>query len=443
MAGAATITITHTGQTQTLNEVNALDDGIQRIRDAYFAKKIVTDTNGSLSVSFERINEGILGRQVYLILETNNMRGLEIDVAVKPSDNIISGGTDALTLKQDSSYHSVFSSKVGDFTALNNLEGKHDHYTNLAILQDKCIIKIQLLPQSTETFNMWRENIDNKTGHLAIEVKRTDGLKYAFKHEATEQNSAKIFLQDVPFIIKNKTIYEIYNTENEYKLINDEFSMGLIENGSSKNVRYFYHDKIDNEHDFGEFPVITVQRWIKKNKISQTPNDKIELVCKNDFAEYNNNGIHINFLQDYSGRDYVNPACFAALMGAMADQSIHDLGFGGFSNSNGDPGVSSSHINGVAGDVRYLRTDRTGGACLLSDTAFDYDRQVIMNQSLYRYGFGRTINMLSENFTRNGQVTLLPHTSHYRKKLPNGTIVRHDNHLHMQGFSTNVIQNLI
>ena len=443
MAGAATITITHTGQTQTLNEVNGLNDGIQRIRDAYFAKKIVTENNGPLRVSFERINEGILGRQVYLVLETKNMRGLEIDVAIKPSDNKISGGTDALTLKQGSSYHSVFSSKVGDFTALNNSEGKHDHYTNLEILQDKCIVKLQLLPQNAETFKIWGENIGNSNGHLTIQVKRADRQDYAFKNESTEQNGEKIFLQDLPFIVTNKTVYEIYHTENRYKLTDDTASMWLIKNDNSNIIKYFYHDKIDNEHDFGEFLVTTVQRWIKKNQISRTPNDKVELICKNDFAEYNNNGIHINFLQDYSGRDYVNPACMAALMGTMADQNIHDLGFGGFSNSNGDPGVSSSHINGVAGDIRYLRTDRTGGPCLLSEAVFDYDRQVILNESLYRYGFGRTINMLSENFKRNGQVTLLPHTSHYRKKLPDGSLVRHDNHLHMQGFSTSVIQNLI
>lgn len=207
-------------------------------------------------------------------------------------------------------------------------------------------------------------------------------------------------------------------------------------------MRYYYHDLYDNEHIFGDFQAIQTRRWIRKGVLSNDPNDLVELVDRNDFAEYNHNGVHINFMTDNSDRDFINPECFAGLLGAMARMNVFDLGFNGFSNSNGDPGVSSSHLNGVAGDLRYLRTDHNGGPVLLQDALFDYDRQVEFNNALFDFGWARTTEMLSERFQRDGQTLLLPHTIHYHKVLDNGTVVRHDNHLHVQGFDTNTVHEI-
>ncbi|CAA0260242.1 hypothetical protein [Tenacibaculum maritimum] len=135
------------------------------------------------------------------------------------------------------------------------------------------------------------------------------------------------------------------------------------------------------------------------------------------------------------------------------------LGSPGFSEKDGSPGVSSTHLNGVAGDLRYLSTNKNGELILLEQNNFDYDRQVKFNKALYKFGWGRSKKMLSENFnrvtgtkevvnpkTKKKEIikvitkTLLPYTQHYKKKKKNGKWVRHNNHLHIYGFNFSIIK---
>jgi hypothetical protein len=455
---SSTLTITDTGQTATINVPNSdqPDSEVQRIREVYFAKKTVTNTgteeSPTLEVNFQRIDsansqdpnqnfDAVFGQQVYLILETENLVQQTIDIVVRSSNSEMNTGG-SMSLLYFNSENRTFEESVlknvtiGNTDALLPQEGENP-YSNLTDFENFGIIKLQLRPQSRETFDQWAELIGDETVNFEVVVERNPDAECAYKDEEEEVAAAGEFLNtdDARFRIANKKLMYIFHQNNAFKFLDNATNYtGILENDSSLAYQYFYYDKLDNIHFFGNFPVTITRRWLRKNQLATNANDTVQLVNKNDFAEYNQNGIHIHFLQDYSDRDYVNPGCFAALLGAMAAENINDLGFGGFSNANGDPGVSSSHINGVAGDLRYLRTDFTGGRCLLSDAEFDYDRQVIFNNNLHAYGFGQTSRMLSENFTRNGQQTLLPHTQHYRTQN-----VRHDNHLHLQGFDQNYI----
>lgn len=130
-----------------------------------------------------------------------------------------------------------------------------------------------------------------------------------------------------------------------------------------------------------------------------------------------------------------------------------------FSQSDGRPGVSREHINGVAGDLRYLSQNKNGEVIYLSYPQFDYNRQVKFNNALYKFGWGKTKKMYSENFNRDvgkkfidektkkeiikkvKEKTLLPHTKHMRKVNKDGKIVyRHDHHLHLVGFDFSSIK---
>lgn len=48
----------------------------------------------------------------------------------------------------------------------------------------------------------------------------------------------------------------------------------------------------------------------------------------------------------------------AAFLSGLCKSGYDDISFNGFSTVNGSPGESASHINGEAGDIRYLRKDK-------------------------------------------------------------------------------------
>jgi hypothetical protein len=286
------ITIDNTGQTVTLNPPYAPDrpdDSLQRITDVYFAKKVVT-RNGA-HVAFTRIDsahtqqdaagqviayDSILGKTVYLIIETNNMATLSVDAVIKPSNNTMTGNTDSLRLMKFNGTTQLYeattllTAEVGNLDALNNRDGSHAHYTNAAAdFANKCIIKLQLKPETQALFNTWATNIAAATVNLEVVVERTDNLPVAFgPNSTTEVNGAEVFLNTATtgrFRIVNKNFYEIYarirdttNGPNANSFTDSPYNFfGMhgtvrkkiksIVNASSTSVVYFYFDRYDNE----------------------------------------------------------------------------------------------------------------------------------------------------------------------------------------------------
>lgn len=292
------ITIDDTGQTVTLNPPYSPvtpDDSLQKITRVYFAKKTVTQDG--TNVAFTRIDslhaqqeggqnlpyDSILGKTVYLVIETTNMQTLSIDAVVRPGDNVLTGNTDTLSLMwfnpqtQAFEVRRLFVAVVGNFDALNNRgtdenpSGSHEHYTNLADHADKAIIKIQLRPSLRSDFNTWALNIAATTtaiANLEVVVERTDNEPCAYGPDSTEEvKEAGIFLNSDAlgrFRVTNKNFYEIYarvlsgrtNNRNTYTDSTYNFlrmngtrrrRISRIENGSSDKVCYFYYDQYDNE----------------------------------------------------------------------------------------------------------------------------------------------------------------------------------------------------
>jgi len=282
------ITIDDTGQTVTLNPPYSPvtpDDDLQKITQVYFAKKTVTQ-NGA-NVAFTRIDslhtqqvdgedlayDSILGKTVYLIIETENMATLSIDAVIRPSDQALTGNTDSLSLMKFNTRTQAYevsrllTAQVGNFDALNdritaeNPQGSHAHYTNLADHENKAIIKLQLRPSLILDFNTWARNIANAPNsivNLEVVVERTDNEPCAYGPNSSEEvREAGIFLNSDAlgrFRITNRKLFTIYHGNNRYNTFPATGTparrrrVGKVLNAESTEVIFFYYDQHDNEH---------------------------------------------------------------------------------------------------------------------------------------------------------------------------------------------------
>ncbi|WP_422090511.1 hypothetical protein [Tenacibaculum ovolyticum] len=227
-----------------------------------------------------------------------------------------------------------------------------------------------------------------------------------------------------------------------------------------KKVKYVYYEKDKKTHILGKSKLIETEKWIVKG-VKVKPVEKVKLVDARNISSYLSGNVKFKILKWNTSKEkryFISIDCFAGLIGAMVEESIQDLCFNGFSDIDGKPGGSSTHLNGVAGDLRYLSINKDASVQLLGYTTFDYERQVKFNNALYKFGWGRTQKMLSENFNRKvkkevinpktkkkeikevSEKTLLPHTKHKKFKKKNGVWVRHNNHLHIYGFQYSLIK---
>ncbi|WP_118975046.1 hypothetical protein [Taibaiella koreensis] len=461
---SATITITHDGQTQTVNpgELNELDDGIQRISNAFFARKRVTNDNDILTVAFEQLNEGILGRNVYLVIETSNMAGLSLDVTLKPADNTLTGGTDALELMQSGAATTIFKTTVGDFTALNNTSGTHDHYTHLDTLRDKAIIRLDLRPQATATFNTWATNIGAATAGLRIEIERSDKQKAAFRNEADEKDGPFPFPEN-PFPLSNKNVFEVFHSENQYNTYSQHNGspkkIGKIANAATDQIKYFYHSNIDNEIELATSTLQTVDGRANGREVPALPpghtseapapaggnaitnyyyednrivtygnypgvayvsyaasGSQVTLIRMPDSRNINEQGVVISYTFSGTQRRYCNPECFAGFMVALGECNFAVASTGMcFGDATSYP--SLSHPNGDSIDTAYL-----------GDTPTQRTRQQTLLNAFVAAGFSQVIAGTSKQSWLTGAHMYNTH---------------HNNHLHSGNFSNDYVETLI
>lgn len=466
-----------------------------RITKAYFATRVVrpVDTNERVfyleridnnsiraddagnALSQQPVFDTALGREIYVVVETLHARGKDVTVNIRPSTAIITGATTAMEVLQGTSFVTQLTTSVGAPAAFNDNNGalgattasntyfKIDH-------ADRAIFKITLRPSTRALFDTWTDNLGAITATLELDVKFADDTPAYFGHDVVVLKNQGSFLNASDpydntsrFRAVNRIVYEIYHEDNDYNhrigTGNAVDKLGKIENHfmdaltpqvpavPARKVCYFYHDQHGNEHFLGEFEIIKTRRWIPQAGapavLSTDPNDLVSITDGTQLDEYNRRGVHISLFVNTPDREYIGLETFAALLGAMAVNSVYNLGYNGFSAVNGESiGGSISHINGTAGDLRYIRTQRDGGACLLTDASFDYPYQTLFVESLFYYGWsqalranGTVIQMLSERFTLNGQTEQLPHTLHF-------TTPRHNNHLHLQGFLQTTVETI-
>ncbi|MFQ1013605.1 hypothetical protein ACFX2U_12310, partial [Gilliamella apicola] len=237
------------------------------------------------------------------------------------------------------------------------------------------------------------------------------------------------------FISPGIVTYHIYHDGKIEKHIPPEISKGY-----EQKYKYVYHDVNKNQHEIGIFNIHKTKAMDRGNIALDYD---IELINVKEFEEgYSSKDGSVTakfktFNSD-SERWYINPDCFAGLLGAMLELNVDYLGFNGFSTYDAKSVKSKSHINGVAGDLRYISTKRNGELTWLSYSTFDFNEQEKFNIALHKFGWARTSLMYSEYFTYNKKAnTLLSYTKHMHKEGKGG--YEHYHHLHICGFDFNLI----
>lgn len=361
---------------------------------------------------------------------------------------------------------------------------------------DTTIVKVSLHPQTDAEFANWTNALANANQELHITTQLADDTPCFFGNKLDASSVSSEFLtsndpydNNRRYCVENAIVYEIFHELNTFNTLSLQgaqrrkirrirnpfvFNLALGTSSPAQKAVYFYYDDLDQEHFFGSFPILKIAKWISAS--SSDAANPVQLVDASELTNiYNYRGVIMGFRNFNSPREYINLECLAGLMGAMARLNLDSIGCNGFSNADGSPTPSSSHKNGVAGDLRYIRTDRNGLQCTLTSNNFDYNTQVQFNEQLFNYGWGRATLMLSERFIRNGNSTLLPHCSHFHVTTKNGITyntedvgaatspqrviaplpanavllvgdiinqaasVRHNDHLHIQGHDFNPV----
>lgn len=268
-----------------------------RILKAYFARKIVKQIDGTEYVfDFERIDssairlddngvrlndqptyDNVLGRQVYLIVETLHCRNKELTLQVQPLDNTLNDSTANLEILAGNGINNYVSSLVkavgnhddlrnnnnDDFTAVTKKYYQIDH-------QDKVIFKLSIKPSTRNVFEAWANHLAGNTAELKIVARLTDNTSAFFGQEVIGSRITDEFLSPsdkynsgARFRIVNRISYEIYHVANEWNPIEDlggrKRMIGKVENRFIKEipdlsphepiriVNFYYHDQLDNE----------------------------------------------------------------------------------------------------------------------------------------------------------------------------------------------------
>lgn len=213
----------------------------------------------------------------------------------------------------------------------------------------------------------------------------------------------------------------------------------VIKEGYEKKYKYVYHDAKNAEHEIATVDFVNAQVWLRGSKANggkgwkkvgdryyQQGTGTNELVKVPMPLNYNSGDLKIK-MADNTSREYMNPLAFAAIIGALAECSYTDVTFNGFTSVDGTGSPSVSHINGIAGDFRYLRKDKTGGALNIFNTPTDLDveRQEKLIDAFVKFGYQ---SFLSYNITLKKKKFILKKSSH---------LANHDHHLHLNraGFS--------
>ncbi|TDQ30351.1 hypothetical protein [Tenacibaculum caenipelagi] len=402
-------------------------------------------------IKFTKLTSASLGDEVYIVVETENMSGREIKMNLKQGGDkkVLAEVKKGIYVTQKSNKQAslLFTATVGEFAKKENCANAKDYI-------DQAIAKVKLQSTKEDRNKEYREALNKAVDkkallYISMDAEPEKNDWFSVKYEEVFDNRPNLWYYGEGNWFELKD-----NSTLEYNI----YSNGKIEKNKikkPKEVLYNYYDAKGNKHRLGETKLIEVDKWQKKN-IKKNPIEKTLLLDARQLDKYSSKEVNYGIVKWSTSkkRYYINPDCFAGLIGAMIEEGIVDLGSTGFSDINGSPGNSTSHINGEAGDLRYLSTNKDGGQTYLQHSHFDYERQVKFNNALYKFGWGREKKMLSENFERFieekevlnpktkkkekvkiTKTTLLPHTQHYKTEK-----VRHYHHLHIFGFDFSKIK---
>ena len=216
----------------------------------------------------------------------------------------------------------------------------------------------------------------------------------------------------------------------EYHIFYSGIIRYKIKNEKRENASYYYHDNIGNVHNIGKYELKKITNRFGRDYQDKLGSSSIYLIDIRNLKNYQKGEIKFTLkMNSGTNRFFMNDVTVASFIGAMLDCSYSDFIFNGFSDDLGNSiGGSESHKNGMNGDLRYLRKDKSGKnvhLSLVSETGdpcgwkgMDEKRQNAFNDALYKYGWK---SMLSWKY--NGK--MLNHSIHY---------IDHHHHLHVQSF---------
>lgn len=184
--------------------------------------------------------------------------------------------------------------------------------------------------------------------------------------------------------------------------------------------RYFFDGRV---YEIARLPYHEVKKLVPGGGRSGIVN----LVDLNGLPSFRGEGVGFGFKLN-SPRAFINDLALASLIGAMLETGFIDFVCNGFSHADGSSSPSVSHLNGINGDFRYLRRDRTGDALYLNmdPGLLDEERQNSFNRALYKFGWK---DLLGWDYILEGRKRSLAHTRHARG---------HHHHLHLQGYRPDV-----
>lgn len=332
-SGSTNVSIIQTGQTVSVNPVNPPNDGLKRIYSVYFAKKKVQKNE----VSFDPIDslhpqrdggnnlltyDSILGKTVYLVIETRNLTVNE-SIKVQLQSKALTGNSEVLEVMQFNESRQYVSARnitavVGNTNALHNNNGSCP-YTNLADHSHRAIVKLQLRPSTRPAFDNWANRLKDANGTIKVSV-QLEKDKCAYGNDNKERSKGGLFLSTdkQQFRVVNRHFLEIYHKDNLFNFLpirtlpNTRKPIGELNNSVNSKVCYFYYDKNDNEHFVCESKKITIKSKIRSINIPKDE-DKGNLIDTIDHSENINAGeiIHAQTLEIYENGTLGTPSRYA------------------------------------------------------------------------------------------------------------------------------------
>jgi hypothetical protein len=130
-----------------------------KVEQAYFARRKVSErATGGYDVSFERINDSMLGREEYVLIETEGLQGNTLRLQVKMgADGMTLKAGEALELAPNAAGTNEFVSNVNDPNNLLDDEGQA--FGNAANWANYAIFKLALRHPTEATFTAWNAAI--------------------------------------------------------------------------------------------------------------------------------------------------------------------------------------------------------------------------------------------------------------------------------------------
>ena len=208
------------------------------------------------TVNLRGITEGVFGRKVFIVVDTEDMQGDDVTIELIRHDD---GTNDVLSVTDGTADVASFTATVGDTTALEDINGNNP-YGNLVDFEDKAIFKIAVRPHARTDFEDWALEINNATDpSLKTRVKPADNqliLEYGTTGNNTNTSHPDGFIFG-QYNIENKNVYEIYHGDNTFNPLGTHTHNGQvvnkriasIENDESTDVVYFYHNISDNIYE--------------------------------------------------------------------------------------------------------------------------------------------------------------------------------------------------